>query len=522
VNGAADGPDDPILELQGITKRFPGVLALDRVDLRVRRGEVHVLVGQNGAGKSTLVKLLCGHFAPDEGLLRLEGRPYAPRSTQDALAAGLRVVYQEFNLLPFLSVAENVFFQRLPRRAGLVDFRRLEAETAALLHEVGLEVSPLAKVETLGVAQMQLLELAKALSTRSQVLILDEPTATLTPPEIRRLFEIIARLKARGVTVLYISHRLQEVFEVGDRITVLRNGRVVETLEARGASVPQIVRLMVGREMGSEYPFHPEVAQGAELLRVEGLRPRGARHAASFSVRRGELVGLAGLVGSGRTEAMRALFGADPRDGGRIFRDGQEVTIRRPRDAVRHGICLLTEDRKAQGLILDLSVAANVTLTDLARVSRAGLLRPAAERAAAQALVEELDIRTPSVDQEVGHLSGGNQQKVVLAKWLFRQAELLICDEPTRGIDVGARFEIYELLWRLAAAGKGILLVSSDLPELMGLCHRLLVFSNGRITGELTRAEFGQERILALAYHEYVQGRGADAAPAGPPAGGAA
>jgi len=244
----------------------------------------------------------------------------------------------------------------------------------------------------------------------------------------------------------------------------------------------------------------------------------------SFSVRRGELVGLAGLVGSGRTEAMRALFGADPRDGGRIFRDGREVTIRRPRDAVRQGICLLTEDRKAQGLILDLPVAANVTLTNLDRVSRAGLLRPAAERAAAQALVDELDIRTPSVDQEVGHLSGGNQQKVVLAKWLFRQAELLICDEPTRGIDVGARFEIYELLWRLAAAGKGILLVSSDLPELMGLCHRLLVFSNGRITGELTRAEFGQERILALAYHEYVQGpaAGAAAAPAGPPGGGTA
>jgi len=507
------------MELRGTTKRFPGVLALDRVDLALRRGEVHVLVGQNGAGKSTLVKLLCGLYAPDEGEILLEGRPYAPRNALDALRAGIRVVYQEFNLLPYLSVAENVFFQRLPRRAGLVDFGKLHADAEALLREVGLDVSPGARVETLGVAQMQLLEIAKALSTRSRVLILDEPTATLTPPEIRRLFEIIARLKARGVTVLYISHRLQEVFEVGDRITVLRNGRKVETLEAARAEVPQIVRLMVGRELGSGYPFHPEVAAGDEILRAEDLRPRGAAHAASFAVRRGELVGVAGLVGSGRTEAMRALFGADPRTGGRILRDGREIAIRRPRDAVRHGICLLTEDRKAQGLILEMPCYANVTLTDLARVSRAGLLDGAAERSATRELVRELDIKTPSVDQLVGNLSGGNQQKVVLAKWLFRRAEVLICDEPTRGIDVGARFEIYELLWRLAAAGKGVVIVSSDLEELMGICHRILVFSNGRITADLPRAEFGQERILERAYQEYVHGRPGGEDPAAATAG---
>jgi ribose transport system ATP-binding protein len=400
-----------------------------------------------------------------------------------------------------------------------VDFAALHRDAEALLREVGLDVAPDAPLETLGVAQMQLVEIAKALSTRSRMLILDEPTATLTPREIRRLFEIVARLKARGVTVVYISHRLQEVFEVGDRITVLRNGRTVETLAAREATVPQIVRRMVGKELGEEIPFRPEVRAGEELLRVEALRHRRSRHPVSFAVRAGELVGVAGLVGSGRTEAMRALFGADPRTGGRVLRRGREVQIRAPRDAVRHGLCLLTEDRKAQGLILDMSVTVNVTLTDLARVSRAGLLQPDAERRAAERLSAELNVKTPSVGQLVRNLSGGNQQKVVIAKWLFRDADVLIFDEPTRGIDVGARYEIYGLLWDLAAAGKGIVLVSSDLEELLGLCHRVLVFSAGRITGEVARADFSQERILSLAFQEYVRG----GAPGGPaPAGASA
>ncbi len=495
---------EPMLSCRGLTKRFPGVVALDGVDLELRRGEVHVLVGQNGAGKSSLVKILCGVHQADEGELLFEGRPYRPRNTLDAIQAGIRIVYQELNLLPYLSVAENIFFQHLPRRLGLVDFPRLWRDAERALAEVGLDLSPRTLVETLGVAQMQLVEIAKALSTRSKVLILDEPTATLTPPEIGRLFGIIRRLEAKGVTVVYISHRLQEVFDIGDRITVLRNGQRVATLEAKEASIPHIVKLMVGREMGEEYPFRPEVAQGAELLRVEELRPRGARHAVSFSVRAGELVGIAGLVGSGRTEAVRALFGADPKDGGRIFRNGSPVEIRSPREAVRNGLCLLTEDRKAQGLVLDMPCYVNVTLTDLARVSRAGLLHRGEERTAAAGLVDDLAIKTPSVDQLVRNLSGGNQQKVVIAKWLFRQAEVMVFDEPTRGIDVGARFEIYTLLWRLAEAGKGILVVSSDLPELLGVCHRILVFSDGKMTGEVPRAEASQERILQLAYEEYV------------------
>jgi ribose transport system ATP-binding protein len=511
---SGNGPSDPadILELQGVTKRFPGVVALEDVDLAIRRGEVHVLVGQNGAGKSTLVKLLCGIHAVDQGRILFEGRPHAPHGPLQAMRAGIRVVHQELNLLPYLSVAENVFFERLPRRLGLVDRRRLHADTERMLAEVGLDVSPRARVEDLGVAQMQLVEIAKALTGRSKVLVLDEPTATLTPREIARLFEIVGRLKARGVTVIYISHRLQEIFEIGDRITVLRNGRKVETLVAREASIPQIVKRMVGKEMGEEYPFHPEVGQGPELLRVEELRTRTSPHPVSFAVRAGELVGVAGLVGAGRTEAMRALFGADPKASGRVLRRGQEVKIRSPRDAVRAGICLLTEDRKAQGLILDLPCYANITLTHLARVSRAGLLQPGAERAGAAGLVEELAVKTPSVDQLVRNLSGGNQQKVVIAKWLFREAEVLVFDEPTRGIDVGARYEIYTLLWRLAAEGKAMVIVSSDLPELMGVCHRVLVFSGGRLTGEVPREGFSQERILSLAYQEYVRGRG----PGGP------
>jgi ribose transport system ATP-binding protein len=507
VSQGGTNPPTPIIDVQGITKRFPGVVALEGVDLEILRGEVHVLVGQNGAGKSSLVKILCGIYQPDEGRILYEGEPYAPRNTLAAIRAGIRVVYQEFNLLPFLSVAENIFFQRLPRRAGLVDFNALYRETEQMLQEVGLAISPKTRVENLGVAQMQLIEIAKALSTQSKVLILDEPTATLTPREIHRLFEIIARLKARGVTVIYISHRLQEVFEVGDRVTVLRNGRKVETLPAREATIPQIVRLMVGKEMGEEYPFHPEVQPGGEVFRVEDLRRQGSPHAISFALHRGELIGVAGLVGSGRTETMRALFGADPKASGRLYRNGREIAIRSPRDAVRHGVCLLTEDRKAQGLILEMSCCVNVTITDLSRVSRAGLLQAGAERSATAGLVADLDIRTPSVDQLARNLSGGNQQKLVIGKWLFRRAEVLIFDEPTRGIDVGAKYEIYTLLWRLAAEGKGIVIVSSDLPELMGICHRILVFSNGRITGDVPRADFSQERILSLAYQEYIQDR---------------
>ncbi len=493
-----------ILELNGLTKQFPGVVAIDQVDLAVRQGEVHILVGENGAGKSSLIKVICGIYQPDGGAMRYQGAPYAPQSPIDAIHAGIRVVYQEFNLLPYLSVAENILFEQLPQKAGLVDYRTLYSRAQAVLDEVGLDVAPKTPVELLGVAQMQLIEIAKAISSESKVLILDEPTATLTPKEISRLFEIIARLKSRGVTIIYISHRLQETFEIGDRITVLRNGRKVQTSAIQDVNVHDIVRMMVGKEMGEEYPFDPHIIPGEEILRVEGLRPKGAGAPVDFRLRAGELLGIAGLVGSGRTETMRALFGADPRLAGRIFLHNREISINRPQDAVEHGISLLTEDRKGQGLILDMPCYVNITLTDLAAISYGGLLQKQVETTAAQNLIDDLAIKTPSVNKWVRYLSGGNQQKVVLAKWLFRRPQVLIFDEPTRGIDVGAKFEIYMLLWKLAAAGKGIIIVSSDLPELLGICHRMLVFSNWKIAGEVERPQFSQERILALAYQEYV------------------
>ena len=494
-----------IISFDGITKRFPGVVALDSVNLEIRRGETHVLVGENGAGKSSLVKVLCGYHLPEEGSMKWFGKPYAPHSPLDAIHAGIRVVYQEFNLLSNLSIAENLFFERLPSRHGVVDFPRLFKESEGLLERVGLEIDPRTPVELLGVAQMQLIEIAKAIAYQSELVILDEPTATLTENEITKLFAIIRQLKSDGVTIIYISHRLAEVFEIGDRITVLRNGKVIGTKDVTDTSIPDIVRMMVGRDMESEYPFDDEVIPGDTSLSVEGLRFSGGKHEISFAARSGEILGISGLVGSGRTETVRAVFGADSRESGRVLLHGEELEIHSPRDAIRHGVCLLTEDRKEQGLILDMPCDANVTITNLSGISRFGILDTTRERTVADKLIQELSIRTPSASQLVRNLSGGNQQKVVLAKWLYRNAEVLIFDEPTRGIDVGAKYEIYLLLWELARAGKTIIVVSSDLPELLGICHRIVVISNGRISGELERRDFDQEKILSYAYAGYIE-----------------
>lgn len=494
-----------LLELRNITKRFPGVTALRAVNLTIELGEVHVLLGENGAGKSSLVKLLAGMEQPDEGELFFEGRPYQPRTPLHAFQVGIRVVHQELNLLPDLSVAENLLFESLPQRRGVLRRSELNRRARALLHEVGLDIAPQTPVKQLGIAQMQLLEIAKALGHESKLLVLDEPTATLTPPEITRLFAIIKQLQAKHVSFIYISHRLNEIYEIGDRVTILRNGQNVATRPIAGLSIPEIVKLMVGRDMREEYVFHPDVVLGAEVLRVDGLQRIAHGPTMSFAVRAGEIVGVAGLVGSGRTETMRAIFGADRRVAGTVCIDGQVADIRSPRDAVAHGLGLLTEDRKQQGLLLDMPLDINVTLASLAKVSRMGVIDRAAEEHAASGLVRDLQIKTPSVHQLPRNLSGGNQQKVVIAKWLFRGARMLIFDEPTRGIDVGAKREIYDLLWVLAAEGKGLLVVSSDLPELMGICHRILVFSHGKLVGEVDREQFDQEHILALAYQEYLR-----------------
>jgi ribose transport system ATP-binding protein len=492
-----------ILELHNITKVFPGVVALKKVSLDIHKGEVHVLVGENGAGKSSLIKVLSGIYVQEEGSLRYNGQQYSPKSPLDAIEAGIRVVYQEFNLLPFLSVAENIFFEQIPQKRGFVDFKTLYRKTQDLLDAVGLDVSPKTPVELLGVAQMQLVEIAKALSTKSRLLILDEPTATLTSREIDTLFKIIDKLKSGGVTIIFISHHLEEVFLIGDRISVLRNGEMAGTHKTDSITIPEIVKLMVGKNMAEEYPFRQDVQPGPTVLKVSNLQCSASSPPLSMSVGRGELLGIAGLVGSGRTDAVRAIFGADSKYRGDVMLHGQPVTIRSPKDAVNNGISLLTEDRKNHGLILDMPCDINISITDLPEVSSFGFMQPAREKEAAARYVDELSIKTPSLDQWVRYLSGGNQQKVVIAKWLFRDTEVLIFDEPTRGIDVGAKYEIYLLLWELAKRGKAIIIVSSDLPEMMGICHRMIVFSNGRITGELAREEFNQEKILSMAYSGY-------------------
>ncbi|HWK45451.1 MAG TPA: sugar ABC transporter ATP-binding protein [Stellaceae bacterium] len=493
---------DPILSLASVGKRFPGVTALSGVSFEIARGETHVLLGENGAGKSTLINLLAGLFRPDEGEITFDGLPYRPGTPTDAFRAGIRVVHQELSMLSNLTVAENLLFEDLPRRYGLVDFRAMNRRAAELLDEVGLDIAPTTLVNRLGVAQMQLVEIAKALCHDSKLLILDEPTATLTAREVDRLFEILDRLKAKQVTVLYISHRLQEIHEIGDQVTVLRDGRHVTTRALAGLTIPDLVHLMVGRELEEQNAFRDDVIPSGEVLRVRDLQLSTEGPRISFSVGRGEIVGIAGLVGSGRTEMVRALFGADPKTAGVIEVEGRPVTIASPRDAVRCGLGLVTEDRKQQGLLLGMSCAQNITITDLGKVSRHGVLRPRVEREAAARLVRDLRIKTATVHQAVGTYSGGNQQKVVIAKWLYHGMKVLICDEPTRGIDVGAKAEIYDLMWGLAAQGKGILVVSSDLPELLAICHRILVFAKGRIAGEVPRAAFDQQRILSLAYEE--------------------
>ena len=496
--------DDSFLSIRGITKKFPGVTALKQVDMDIRKGEVHVLLGENGAGKSSLVKVLCGIYQPEEGQLYFEGQPYQANTPLDAMRAGIRVVYQEFTLLPNLSVAENIFFEHLPRNRSIVNFPKLYADSRELLSQVDLNIDPRTPVELLGVAQMQLIEILKALAFKSKVIILDEPTATLTSKEIDKLFQIIHQLKAKGVTMIYISHRLKEIYQIGDRLTVLRNGQKIATHEVNSISIPEIVKLMVGRTMESEFPFDEHVKVGDVAFSVDGLRYKHGRHNNSFQVRRGEILGIAGLVGSGRTETMRAIFGADPKEAGRLELNGRKIAVKSPRDAIRNGICLLTEDRKSQGLILDMPCDANITITDLSQISNLGLLDRSEEKQHAERLISDLTVRTPSSAQLVRNLSGGNQQKIVIAKWLFRNTEILIFDEPTRGIDVGAKYEIYLLLWRLAAAGKSVIVVSSELPELLGVCHRLLVFSNGKISGELNRDEFDEEKVLSYAYQEYI------------------
>jgi ABC-type sugar transport system ATPase subunit len=484
--------------MRGISKAFPGVQALVGVDLDVRAGEVHAVVGENGAGKSTLMKILAGIYQPDTGTVVLDGQAAHIENPRQAMALGIAMIHQELNLAPNLSVAENIFLGRVPVRLGLVDWGRLDRQTQALVERLVIDFDARALVEDLSVARQQMVEIAKALSLDARVIIMDEPTSALTERETATLFEIIGRLKAQGVAIVYITHRLEEIFRVADLVTVLRDGQLVGSSPIADTTPAQLISQMVGRELTALYPKQ-DTEIGEPVLEVSHLRRTGVLHDVSFVLHRGEILGLAGLVGAGRTELVRALFGADPMDGGEIRIAGKPVHIRHPRDAIRLGLGFVTEDRKLHGLILGMSLRENTTLASLPSVSRFGFINFSGERKLAADYVRQLDIRTQGVEQEVVNLSGGNQQKVVIAKWLATQPRILILDEPTRGIDVGAKAEVHGLMSRLAATGVSILMISSELPEILGMSDRILVVRQGRISAEFTRQEASQEKILAAA-----------------------
>jgi len=494
-------PDSPtpFLVLSGIEKSFPGVHALQDGRLELRPGEVHALLGENGAGKSTLIRILAGAQPPDAGTIHLDGHPIRIASPQEGRRLGISVIYQEFNLVPAMSVRENLFLGQEHSQAGWI---RRSTETSAareLLDRLGARFDPDTLCRDLSVAEQQLVEIAKALLHQTRVLVMDEPTAALSGREVDRLFTLVRDLRSQGIAIVYVSHRLDEVFELCDRATILRDGRHVATRDMADLSRPELIELMVGRALTAEYPTRtPHV--GEPRLIVRNLCRGTAVQDVSFEIRRGEILGLAGLVGAGRTETARLLVGADRADSGSISLDGQPLELQSPADAIRAGICLLTEDRKHQGLVLIHSVRDNFGLPNLDQFSTLGLLRSAAESTAFDRYTKELRIRISHPGQAARLLSGGNQQKVVLAKWLQSDADVFLVDEPTRGVDVGARFEIYQLLHQLADAGKAILMISSELPEILGMSNRILVMRGGRIQGEITDVpNASQADILRLA-----------------------
>ena len=488
------------LEMRGIVKKFPGVLALDHVHLSVKKGEVHALLGENGAGKSTLMKILSGAYQKDEGEILFDGQAVEIKSSHDAQRLNISTIYQELNLTEQLTVAENIFMGRqIMKNRFQVDWKKMYAEAQKLLDDLGVDIDAHALVRDLGVARKQMVEVAKALSINSRVLIMDEPTAPLTNREIDTLFSTIRMLKSRGVSIIYISHRLEEVMEVCDRATIMRDGKNVVELNVKDTNLDEIIRYMVGRELKEKFPkIH--IAPGAERMRVEKINAGKRVRDVSFAVRGGEILGVAGLVGAGRTETARAIFGMDHRDSGEIFVDGKKVEIHQPLDAIRAGIGFVTEDRKGEGLVLPMSVSQNITLATLDKFGSAAHLRLGQEKDTVQDYIGKLNIKTPSQLQLARNLSGGNQQKVVLAKWLLSDSRVIIFDEPTRGIDVGAKIEVYNIINDLIRAGVAVVMISSELPEILGMSDRVAVMHQGEITGVFDNdGTLTQEKILYYA-----------------------
>lgn len=493
---------DHFLQMNNITKRFPGVLALSHVSFNLRRGEVHALLGENGAGKSTLMKILSGVYRPDEGEIIFEGKKVKFDSPLEAQNLGITIIHQEFNLFPDLTVEENIYIGRefCKNNRWRLDAPAQRASVKEILAKLNLKIKPETRVSDLTVAQQQMVEIAKAISVNAKVLVMDEPTAALTESEIDSLFRVTRLLKEQGTGVVYISHRLEELALIADRATVMRDGQYIDTVDYETVQISDLITKMVGRKLGDIYPRRPPFTGEHKVLEVKNLQRKGVLHDINFSLYQGEVLGLSGLMGAGRTELARALFGADPIDSGEIFLNGELTKIDDVHQAIEKGIGYLTEDRKKEGLALGLSVELNIMLGNFPEYSdKFGIVKEKKCEEISQQLVNALRIKTPHLQQAALNLSGGNQQKIIIARWVCKDTDILIFDEPTRGIDVGAKLEIYELMNRLVAKGKSIIMISSELPEILGMCDRILVMRSGHIAGELTQANASQETIMKYA-----------------------
>lgn len=493
---------ETFLQMSHITKRFPGVLALSNVDFALRKGEVHALLGENGAGKSTLMKILSGVYQPDEGDIVFEGQPVTFANPLSAQSAGITIIHQEFNLFPELTVEENIFIGRefCKNNRWRLDEKQQRQAAIDILQKLNLNISPDTLVADLTVAQQQMVEIAKAISVNAKILIMDEPTAALTETEIDSLFQVTRLLKEQGTGIVYISHRLEELALIADRATVMRDGQFIATVDYDAVKISDLIAMMVGRDLGNIYPRREPLAQRKPVLEVSGLTRNGVLNNINFTLYQGEILGFAGLMGAGRTELARAIFGADPIDGGTLKLNGNVTVIKDIPDAIKQGISYLTEDRKKEGLALGLSVERNIMLGNYPEYSdRYGNVDSKRCQKTSEEQVKALRIKTPHLEQAALNLSGGNQQKIIIARWVCKDTDILIFDEPTRGIDVGAKLEIYELMNRLVAKGKSIIMISSELPEVLGMCDRILVMRNGRITGELASDDATQEKIMQYA-----------------------
>ncbi|HHX0755996.1 TPA: sugar ABC transporter ATP-binding protein [Escherichia coli] len=493
---------ETFLQMKHITKRFPGVLALNDVQFSLRRGEVHALLGENGAGKSTLMKILSGVYQPDEGEIIFEDKPVSFSDPLSAQNVGITIIHQEFNLFPELTVEENIFIGRefCKKNRWRLDEKQQRQATIEILQKLNLAIKPDTLVADLTVAQQQMVEIAKAISVNARILIMDEPTAALTENEIESLFRVTRLLKEQGTGIVYISHRLEELALIADRATVMRDGQYISTVDYECVKISDLIAMMVGRDLGNIYPRREALQQRIPVLEVNGLTRKGVLNDINFTLYRGEILGFAGLMGAGRTELARAIFGADSIDSGTLKLNGKETVIKDISDAIQQGISYLTEDRKKEGLALNLSVERNIMLGNYPEYSdRFGNVDSRRCQQTSEEQVKALRIKTPNLEQAALNLSGGNQQKIIIARWVCKDTDILIFDEPTRGIDVGAKLEIYELMNRLVAKGKSIIMISSELPEVLGMCDRILVMRSGRITGELSAKEATQEKIMQYA-----------------------